>query len=715
MAFLVYQRTGYETQHEMNQYFVLCKKMKEYYGNREELCVFISNYSINGCELDGLIIKPDGICIVEFKSGGGTIVAKENGDWMCNGRIIKGGASGKTVLGQLRTNKSKVGEKLRSLNIIANSSIIDIGAIVVFDSSVEVDNQIEGPINLWLRIGDNNSFVEQLRTVKGRKMYLDTDAIKSIISQLGLTNSDLDNDYCMKNEELVAVHIDPIIELANKENQHQIEISNINKELLRLEKEKQLAIAEKNAAQAEAEKVQKELAAIEAKNKELEKTKLTTQLCIDCNDRDYIKNSNDNAILENPVMPRPGQIIQMGVHCYTDRTPEYYKLCALVQKSIDAKGGIIYNGSQEYEEVPFYCNILQVFYNFDPEDEEYLGCSFPGWHDFAKVTAVHFERVAAEQREEILRSIFVSSTVDMWLVYRDQFDNNDTLAVRTELTNGQWFETIMNNCNKKNENATTEKLSVQNEETEQEINLEDLSDDNGDKFEEEARFEGLTLSEYQKKYILKLIPLVEEKLSIKQISKRLGWKVTTVCKRLAVMISNNLDSLFSFLELKDILDIKYAIRTSIIGADYKEIKKKCYYKQDNANIELVYATLFESDIDISPIFDYGCYYWHFVKNVKLRGYSKSFFNRTIKIGMNSKGYFIHDLNSGSFIKIAEPISHMDTKLGSILVYSPQGKYPAGKLLYHNINGEKELIGWIREEEKRIVFTELSGVERYFTW
>lgn len=138
------------------------------------------------------------------------------------------------------------------------------------------------------------------------------------------------------------------------------------------------------------------------------------------------------------------QILNMGVRVITERTPEYQSLCGLVQRAIDAKGGIIYNGNKETEEVPFYCNILQVFYAFDPEDDEYLGCDFPGWHDFANVTVVYFDKIAESQREAILRKYFDQDTVDLWLVYRDKFDNADTIAIRTTLNDGQWFETIMN-------------------------------------------------------------------------------------------------------------------------------------------------------------------------------------------------------------------------------------------------------------------------------
>ena len=81
MALLVYKFSDYEHTAEREQYRALCKQLKAYYENRDEICIFIANYNIYDCELDGMIIKQDAITAVEFKNFGGTITAVENGHW----------------------------------------------------------------------------------------------------------------------------------------------------------------------------------------------------------------------------------------------------------------------------------------------------------------------------------------------------------------------------------------------------------------------------------------------------------------------------------------------------------------------------------------------------------------------------------------------------------------------------------------------------------
>ena len=46
--------------------------------------------------------KNDAIIIVEFKDYEGDLIARQNGDWTCNGKSIKGGNGGKSVFGMVQ-------------------------------------------------------------------------------------------------------------------------------------------------------------------------------------------------------------------------------------------------------------------------------------------------------------------------------------------------------------------------------------------------------------------------------------------------------------------------------------------------------------------------------------------------------------------------------------------------------------------------------------
>jgi len=131
------------------------EQLKTHYEDSNEFCVFAGNYNI-GCELDALFIKKDAIISIEFKNYGGNVVANENGEWTCNGKIIKGG-SRKTVLQQARINHSTVKKELKVLGVVKNQ-IKDVPHLIIFHQPIELENNLSATNRSWLHI-DRKSVV----------------------------------------------------------------------------------------------------------------------------------------------------------------------------------------------------------------------------------------------------------------------------------------------------------------------------------------------------------------------------------------------------------------------------------------------------------------------------------------------------------------------------------------------------------------------------
>ena len=156
---LAFRVGNYDNTAEREQFRFLCQQLKTHYEDSGEFCVFVGNYNI-GCELDALFIKKDAIISIEFKNYGGCVVANENGEWTCNGRIIKGG-SRKTVLQQARINHSTVKKELKVLGIDKNQ-IKDVPHLIIFHQPIELENNLSATNKSWLHITDDNHFVEKL-------------------------------------------------------------------------------------------------------------------------------------------------------------------------------------------------------------------------------------------------------------------------------------------------------------------------------------------------------------------------------------------------------------------------------------------------------------------------------------------------------------------------------------------------------------------------
>lgn len=156
---LAFRIGNYDNTAEREQFRCLCQQLKTRFEDSSEFCVFVGNYNI-GCELDALFIKKDAIISIEFKNYGGNVVANENGEWTCNGKIIKGG-SRKTVLQQARINHSTVKKELKVLGVEKNQ-IKDVPHLIIFHQPIELENNLSATNRFWLHITDSEHFIEKL-------------------------------------------------------------------------------------------------------------------------------------------------------------------------------------------------------------------------------------------------------------------------------------------------------------------------------------------------------------------------------------------------------------------------------------------------------------------------------------------------------------------------------------------------------------------------
>lgn len=182
---LAFRVGNYNTTAEREQFRFLCEQLKAHYENSNEFCVLVGNYNI-GCELDALFIKKDAIIVIEFKNYGGNVIANENGDWTCDGKVIKGG-SRKTVLQQARINHSIVKKELKVLGV-SKENIKDVPTLVIFNQPIEITNNLSATSKSWLHITDNDHFIEKLDDITCPRTDLDSLGIVNLAEVLNLNS-----------------------------------------------------------------------------------------------------------------------------------------------------------------------------------------------------------------------------------------------------------------------------------------------------------------------------------------------------------------------------------------------------------------------------------------------------------------------------------------------------------------------------------------------
>lgn len=153
MSFTKYLIRDYNHRAERKQYEHIADILSKRYQNSEIDCILIGNYSIEGVELDALILTEGNVTILEFKNYGGNIIAVENGPWTSDGRIIPGGAYGKNPFCQARLNRSKA---IKGLSFFLKHELGHVRVLVIFSQKAVIHQEgISQEVKKWLSICDD--------------------------------------------------------------------------------------------------------------------------------------------------------------------------------------------------------------------------------------------------------------------------------------------------------------------------------------------------------------------------------------------------------------------------------------------------------------------------------------------------------------------------------------------------------------------------------
>lgn len=195
MSFIAFKISDYEHTAEREQYRTICNLLRSKYEASDELCLFIANYNIFDCELDGILIKSDAIISIEFKNYGGEIKAVENGHWACaDGTIIKGG-SRKSVYQQAKLNHVAIKRGLKEGCILPNKMLKNIPSLIVFAQPIVLQNNLSEKVKSWLHVCDTTNFIDKVEDITTAGFSLSSEQILELIPKLGLLDEFIDSRF----------------------------------------------------------------------------------------------------------------------------------------------------------------------------------------------------------------------------------------------------------------------------------------------------------------------------------------------------------------------------------------------------------------------------------------------------------------------------------------------------------------------------------------
>ena len=105
------------------------------------------------------------------------------------------------------------------------------------------------------------------------------------------------------------------------------------------------------------------------------------------------------------------------------------------------------------------------------------------------------------------------------------------------------------------------------------------------------------------------------------------------------------------------------------------------------------------------------YEWYFVDDVPFTKTSKTFLSYDCRVVLSTLGYYLEV--TGEYIKLGDYLDGFSCDEGNVWVKKPVNE--KGYRMIHDINGDSHLIGYLREEEDKIVYTTPDDMEFKITF
>lgn len=201
-----------------------------------------------------------------------------------------------------------------------------------------------------------------------------------------------------------------------------------------------------------------------------------------------------------------------------------------------------------------------------------------------------------------------------------------------------------------------------------------------------------------------------------EVAQKRRLAMSTVIDHICFFIERGQLSAEKFIHEKELLLINKVIE-DVGWEKLSKIKKKCPDNISYDEIKMVVADRkrqeFERELDIAdsnnPETD-DDFQWYFVDSVPFTKSSKYFLSSDCRVVLSELGYYLEV--GDEYIKLRDYPSGFRFDKGNIWIKKPIDK--RGYRMAHDIQSDYFLIGYIREEESRIVFTKPDGEEYIIT-
>ncbi len=190
MPFTAYLPSSFQHPHENEQFDAVVQSLAARFGASPQPHVLIGNVMFEGHEMDGVFLKPNGICIIEMKSHGGQIHFTENTQWFADQNEVRGGSHANPFQ-QVRTYRFALRNYLstRAAQVLHQPRTVEwnhIAGMVLFAKPIQFNDAILGALRVWFHVTDSQRLGDRLAAIHTPRLNLSPAEVSALPGVLGL-------------------------------------------------------------------------------------------------------------------------------------------------------------------------------------------------------------------------------------------------------------------------------------------------------------------------------------------------------------------------------------------------------------------------------------------------------------------------------------------------------------------------------------------------
>ena len=194
--------------------------------------------------------------------------------------------------------------------------------------------------------------------------------------------------------------------------------------------------------------------------------------------------------------------------------------------------------------------------------------------------------------------------------------------------------------------------------------------------------------------------MIRDGLTPQQIAEESNQRIEIIYGHIAQLIEKGDVDIKNFVADDIYKSVIIAIKKLGVDAHLKEIKELCKSNTKYAEIRMVIADLKRQGYEDETNEPEEETEWHFVESVPFIKSSKRFLSYDCRVVLSTLGYYLEV--TGDYIKLGDYPKGFSSNKGNVWIKKPLNSL--GFRIVHDNESKSHFIGYIREDENMIVFT-----------